>query len=172
VPTADATNEVLPGNSPERLKVWYERLTIYRAVGTILVVAALLVLGGGALARIVEPATFKSLGLAYWWALTTVTTVGYGDVVPHELAGRLVGAMLMLTGLSLIPTITSVVVSALVSKRAEAQREEERRMYEEQAERLARMEQQLSRIDPGATTSRAAAPSAPAEARPPRATRP
>src|SRR4051794_9230392 len=155
-----------------RLATWYERLTVFRAVRTIMVIACLLVIVGGALARIVEPETFKSLGLAYWWALTTVTTVGYGDVVPHELAGRLVGAMLMLTGLSLIPTITSVVVSALVSKRAEAQREEERRMYEAQAERLARMEEQLSRIDPGATTSRAAPPPAPAEARPPRATRP
>jgi voltage-gated potassium channel len=172
VPTADGTNDVLPGNVPQRVTVWYERLTLYRAVGTILVVATLLVLVGGALARIVEPETFKSLGLAYWWALTTVTTVGYGDVVPQELPGRVVGGLLMLTGLALIPTITSVVVSALISKRAQAQKEEDRRMYDEQTARLARMEEQLSRIDPGSTTTGAAGPSAPAGARPPRATRP
>ena len=50
----------------------------------------------------------------YWWAITTVTTVGYGDVVPQDPWGRVVGALLMLTGLSLIPTLTSVTVSALI----------------------------------------------------------
>ena len=170
--TADGMDEPLGGGVPQRLRGWYDRLTIYRAVGTILVVATMLVLAGGALARLVEPETFKSLGLAYWWALTTVTTVGYGDVVPQELPGRVVGGLLMLTGLALIPTITSVVVSALVTKRAQAQKEEERRMYEEQAATLARMEERLAQIDSGSTTTRAAAPSAPAGARPPRATGP
>jgi len=87
----------------ERLARWYERLTLLRAIRTIVAVAVLLVLIGGALARLVEPETFTSLGLAYWWAIETVTTVGYGDVVPEDAWGRVVGALLMLTGLALIP---------------------------------------------------------------------
>jgi voltage-gated potassium channel len=130
----------------KRLNRWYERLTLWRAVRLILGIAITLVLIGGLLARLVEPDVFTSIGLAYWWAVTTVTTVGYGDVVPKDTSGRLVGAMLMLTGLSLIPLITSVVVSALVNKRAESQRDFDRQLYAEQTARLERIEQQLAEL--------------------------
>ena len=130
-----------------RLQTWYERLTVFRAVRTIVAIAILLVLAGGALARIVEPQTFKSLGISYWWALETVTTVGYGDIVPHDTPGRLVGALLMLTGLALIPTLTSAVVSVLIAKRGLADKDEERRYREDQATQLARIEERLARLD-------------------------
>jgi voltage-gated potassium channel len=112
-----------------RVLQWYERLTLLRAIGTILSVATLIVLVAGAVERIVEPETFDTLGISYWWAITTVTTVGYGDVVPHSSAGRLVGSALMFTGLALIPTTTSVVVSMLLSKfNRQIQREQEERL--------------------------------------------
>src|SRR3954468_17594674 len=136
-----------------RLTTWYERLTVFRAVRTIVAIAILLVVVGGALARIVEPETFTSLGISYWWALTTVTTVGYGDIVPHDTAGRLVGALLMLTGLALIPTLTSAVVSVLIAKRGSAEKEAERRFREEQSARLARIEEHLAQRE-GATGAR------------------
>ena len=103
-----------------RLERWYERLSLRTAVTSILAVAVSLVLIAGLLARIVEPETFDNLGLAYWWAVTTATTVGYGDVVPESPGGRIVAAGLMLTGLALIPTLTSVIVSTLISKRQRA----------------------------------------------------
>jgi voltage-gated potassium channel len=130
-----------------RVERWYERLTLFRAVGTILVLAIILVSLAGFLARIVEPDTFTSLGLAYWWAVTTVTTVGYGDVVPQDTAGRLVGGLLMLTGLALIPTLTSVIVSTLIAKRTSEEREDLKRIEAEQAAVLARLEQRLERIE-------------------------
>jgi voltage-gated potassium channel len=131
----------------KRLATWYERLTVSRAVGTIVAIATLLVLVGGALARIVEPETFTSLGLSYWWALTTITTVGYGDIVPHDTAGRLVGSLLMLAGLSLIPTLTSAVVSVLIVKRGASEKDAERRFREEQTARLERIEERLAQLD-------------------------
>jgi hypothetical protein len=152
----------------KRLNRWYERLTLWRAVRLILGIAITLVLIGGLLARLVEPEEFTSIGLAYWWAVTTVTTVGYGDVVPKDTSGRLVGAMLMLTGLSLIPLITSVVVSALVNKRAESQRDFDRQLYAEQTARLERIEQQLVELGAARPPADAAPPSAPAGERPPR----
>jgi voltage-gated potassium channel Kch len=123
-----------------RVEVWSERLTLVRAVATIVGVAILLVLISGVLARVVEGETFTSLGLAYWWAMETVTTVGYGDVVPHTLPGRLVGTLLMLTGIALIPTLTSVIVSTLVSKR----RQEEQERLEDM---LTRVEQRLQDLE-------------------------
>jgi voltage-gated potassium channel len=130
-----------------RFQRWNERLTLFRAVGTILVVAIILVSVAGLLARIVEPDTFTSLGLAYWWAVTTVTTVGYGDVVPQDTAGRLVGALLMLTGLALIPTLTSVIVSTLIAKRRSEEQEDLKRLELDQAAILERLEQHLERIE-------------------------
>jgi voltage-gated potassium channel Kch len=130
----------------KRVGKWYERLTVFRAIRTIMLIATTLVLIAGVLARAVEPETFTSIGLALWWALTTVTTVGYGDVVPETTGGRLVGGALMLTGLSLIPLVTSVVVSILTSKRAHAQYEKDARAREEHSQRLARIEQRLSEL--------------------------
>ena len=99
-----------------RLQTWYERLTVFRAVRTIVAIAILLVLAGGALARIVEPQTFKSLGISYWWALETVTTVGYGDVAPSNLSGRLVGALVMLEGVAFIAIVTAAITSTFVAR--------------------------------------------------------
>jgi voltage-gated potassium channel len=123
-----------------RLERWYERLTLFRAVRTIVAIALILVLLAGLLARLVEPHTFTSIGLAYWWAVTTVTTVGYGDVVPESPVGRVVGVMLMLAGLSLIPTLTSMIVSTLISKRRQSEQEHLVRMLE-------RIEAHLNRIE-------------------------
>jgi len=134
--------------SGKRVTAWYERLTLFRAIRTIFTIAALLVMIAGTLARAIEPETFTSIGLAFWWALTTVTTVGYGDVVPVTSGGRLVGAALMLTGLSLIPLVTSVVVSLLTAKRARAMSEEDALHRDEQAAQLARIEERLDRLQP------------------------
>lgn len=123
-----------------RLERWYERLTLFRAVRTIVAIALILVLVAGGLARLVEPETFTSIGLAYWWAVATVTTVGYGDVVPQEPEGRVVGILLMLAGLSLIPTLTSVIVSTLLSKRRQVEQERLEQM-------LMRIEEHLDRMD-------------------------
>jgi voltage-gated potassium channel len=129
-----------------RVERWYARLTLPRAVATVISVAFVLVLVAGALERIVEPEVFTSLGLAYWWAVVTVTTVGYGDVVPESATGRIVGTMLMLVGLGLIPTLTSVVVSTLIGKRTRAQQEQLDRQGKEQAEALARIESRLGQL--------------------------
>lgn len=130
------------GNRLERrVQLWYERLSIFRAVATIIGVALVLVLTAGLLVRLVEPETFPRIGLAYWWAVTTVTTVGYGDVVPVTPAGRLVGTVLMLIGLSLIPTLTSVIVSLLLAKRRQLEQEKVVAMLERLEDHLGRIEQ-------------------------------
>ncbi|MGH3084286.1 MAG: potassium channel family protein [Gaiellaceae bacterium] len=124
-----------------RVERWYERLTLFRAVSTIIALTLILVLIAGVLVRLVEPDTFTSIGLSYWWAVETVTTVGYGDVVPKDPPGRIVGVLLMLTGLALIPTLTSVIVSTFLSKGREAEQERLEQMVQRVEEHLSRIEQ-------------------------------
>jgi voltage-gated potassium channel len=130
-----------------RVERWYERLSLWRAIATVVSVALILVAVAGFLQRIVEPETFTSIGLAYWWAVTTVTTVGYGDVVPETAGGRLVAAGLMLTGLAFIPTLTSVIVSALLSKTRRSDTARIEQLEGEQAAALARIEERLERLE-------------------------
>lgn len=75
----------------------------------------------GVVERLVDPKTFHSVWLGMWWAVETVTTVGYGDIVPDQTAGKIIAGFLMLGGLSLIAVITAAVTSGFVS-RADAQR--------------------------------------------------
>src|SRR6516164_9444287 len=75
----------------------------------------------GVVERLVDPKTFHSVWLGIWWAVETVTTVGYGDVVPDQAAGKVIAGILMLGGLSLLSVITAAITSGFVS-RAEARR--------------------------------------------------
>ena len=123
-----------------RLNRWIDRLTIFRAVRSVVVVAATLAAAASILERIVEPQVFTSIWLAAWWACVTIATVGYGDVVPVSTGGRLVAVCLMFAGISLIPLTASLVVSVLVGKRSQA-------AEKHFIERLDRIEAQLNRIE-------------------------
>jgi voltage-gated potassium channel len=135
----------MSGNRP-RVRTWYERLTIGRAIATILCVAGVVMTAGAVLARIVEPKVFDNMGISFWWAITTITTVGYGDVVPTSTGGRLVGAMLMMTGLALIPTTTSVVITVLMHKLNLRTEQQDRRAREQEDERLTKIEETLEQL--------------------------
>jgi voltage-gated potassium channel len=132
-----------------RLVQFAERLTIFRAVGAIASVAIALTIAAAALGRLIEPETFGSFGEACWWALQTVSTVGYGDSVPETGGGRVIGAVLMLLGVAFVPAITSIVVAVLVAqvqRRTGPQTEKELQL----AERLERLERRLqAREDEG-----------------------
>ena len=56
--------------------------------------------GAGLLMTLVDGENFPSIGSGLWWAVQTVTTVGYGDNVPTNLAGRLVAVLVMLLGVA------------------------------------------------------------------------
>jgi voltage-gated potassium channel len=71
---------------------------------------------GAVVIRIVDEHDFPSFGLAVWWALQTVTTVGYGDVVPTTDAGRLVGGVELVLGVSFVAFLTAGVTSTVVQR--------------------------------------------------------
>lgn len=70
----------------------------------------------GVLDRVVDPKTVHSVWLGMWWAIQTVTTVGYGDIVPKQTVGKLIAGFLMLGGLSLIAVVTAAITSGFVSR--------------------------------------------------------
>ena len=121
-------------------------MTLRKAVGLIVGVAATLALTASVLVWLVDPG-IGSYGDALWWAVATVTTVGYGDVVPETGPGRLIAAGLMLTGLGLIPLVTSVVVSILVSQASREAREQEVRELQEILERLDSIDGRLEGLE-------------------------
>jgi len=125
-----------------RLVHYAERLTVLRAVVSIATVAIALTIAAAVLARIVEPKTFDTFGDACWWALQTVSTVGYGDTVPHTAGGRWIAGALMLLGVAFVPAITAIVVAVLV---AQLQRRTGRQAEHELAlaERLERLERRI-----------------------------
>ena len=57
-----------------------------------------------------------TIGLAIWWALQTVTTVGYGDVVPKTVLGRVVGGAEMVIGVAFIAFVTAGVTSEVIQR--------------------------------------------------------
>jgi voltage-gated potassium channel len=91
-------------------------LTLRRAIAGILAVALTFTLGAAAIMRIADPESFGDYGSACWWAVQTVTTVGYGDNVPKTDAGKLVAAFVMLFGIALVPAITSLVVAIFINQ--------------------------------------------------------
>ncbi len=86
----------------------------------------LIILVGGlgyALSEGGETDTFwTSFGRGLWWAMVTITTVGYGDVVPQTAPGRLVGFFLMLSGLIALSLLTATVASIFVERKFRRER--------------------------------------------------
>ncbi|MFQ4149516.1 ion channel [Arthrobacter sp. LAPM80] len=91
------------------------RVAIYVIVSSCLLVLV------GALAmfdaeRTSPDASIKSFGDAIWWAIVTITTVGYGDLTPTTTLGRTIAVGLMISGIALLGVVTATLASWLVEK--------------------------------------------------------
>jgi voltage-gated potassium channel len=64
-------------------------------------------------------ATINSFGKAVWWSISTVTTVGYGDVYPVTNTGRVIAVLLMIGGIGLVGVITASLASWIIERVAE-----------------------------------------------------
>jgi voltage-gated potassium channel len=69
-------------------------------------------------------ATIHNYGAALWWAIVTVTTVGYGDTYPVTDGGRAVAVVLMLVGIGLIGVLTATIASYFVQEKADQEKAE------------------------------------------------
>jgi voltage-gated potassium channel len=89
-------------------------LTPVRAGRAIALATALVTVICGVVMRLVDPTDFDNVWVALWWAVQTVTTVGYGDEVPRQTAGRIIGAVLMLSGIGFLTVVTASITAAFI----------------------------------------------------------
>jgi|SRR4051794_26364303 len=93
------------------------------AASLVVVLWLLAVVVWGIIEHLVDKETFPTVWLAMWWALQTVTTVGYGDVVPQQPFGRAIASVLLLGGLAFISVVTATITSGFVALRERRARE-------------------------------------------------
>jgi voltage-gated potassium channel len=86
------------------------------AAEVIAVVSTVITFAAGFLMTLVDRENFPSIGSGLWWAVQTVTTVGYGDHVPTTVVGRLVAATVMLFGIGFLTVITASITSTFVAQ--------------------------------------------------------
>jgi hypothetical protein len=136
-----------PQNLVERRlsKFLREPPSVRLAANVIVTATLLVVVVGGVLIRLLDHKEYHSVWLGMWWVLETVTTVGYGDLTPQAVIGKLISAAVMLWGVAFLAIITAAITSVFVAR---AQRE--RALGEEDAVEapimagLVRVDQQLA----------------------------
>ena len=150
----------MPDNSEERQRepqpliqraLFGKPLTARRAARLIAAASLLLTLGGGLAVWLIDRDGVGSFGDSLWWSLQTVTTVGYGDVVPRDPAGRVVGAVLMLNGIALLSVVTAAIAATLVEQARKRRVTDEAvpATLERIEARLAEIEARLDGLAPG-----------------------
>ena len=103
------------------LERWTEKLAdnpfkwAWRMFGLVTFVVAS---AGALLIRLTDRDAFPTVWSGFWWSIQTVTTVGYGDVVPSSTLGRITAGIVMLAGISFIAVTTAAITNAFVSAAA------------------------------------------------------
>jgi voltage-gated potassium channel len=105
--------------------------------------AVVTVLGGGTAFAAVEHAQGLTAWDGVWWAIVTVTTVGYGDIVPKTDAGRVIGIVVMLGGIGFLAVLTAAIAQRFIAVGAAPAAEEPPPADDD---RLARLERKLDLI--------------------------
>lgn len=110
-----------------------------------------LALASGFVMILVDRSNFPNYGIAVWWAIVTLATVGYGDVVPTTPLGRIVGSGVIILGVTFLAFLTATVTSLFVSSDQDAARKRELADREaadkELQELLKRLEARLAAIE-------------------------
>ena len=98
----------------------WERIAKESSLGSIALASGSVTLAGATLVWLMERRTNEGLqefSEALWWAIVTVTTVGYGDITPQTATGRFVAGLLMIVGIGTIGLLASSLASVLVVKK-------------------------------------------------------
>jgi voltage-gated potassium channel len=94
----------------------HEPPSVRFAARIIVTATALVVVGGGVLMRVLDHKEYADVWVGMWWAIQTVTTVGYGDVTPRNVSGRIVAVLVMLWGIAFLTIIIAAITSTFVAR--------------------------------------------------------
>jgi voltage-gated potassium channel len=135
------TGQPAPSLIPRTVERWltsrYVFTRLITATAALSILAAILI-------TVFDRKEFPNVWLGLWWAVQTVTTVGYGDITPKELSGRIIAAVLMLVGIGFISLITATVAHTLLTRAGQAA---EAARDEVQAASLERIERRLADLE-------------------------
>ena len=125
--------------------------SVRTAAGVIVTATIVVVVAGGVLIRLLDHSEYSDVWVGMWWALQTVTTVGYGDVTPKNPSGRIIAGFVMLEGIAVLAVTTAAITSTFVA-RATTERDSAQAAVEDDAEvrieaRLESMDQRLERLE-------------------------
>jgi voltage-gated potassium channel len=141
---ATGVRKVRPNPLERRMsKFLREPPSIRTAASVIVTATALVVVGGGVLMRLIDHQEYSNIWVGMWWALQTVTTVGYGDVTPKERSGRIVASLVMLEGIAFLAIITAAITSTFIAR---AERERDLAEGATDADRDLRLERSLNDV--------------------------
>lgn len=118
-------------------------------LGSTLLVSAFFILFSGITISVIDPGIKTPLD-GIWWAWVTVTTVGYGDVVPTSNAGRLFSGVLILLGVGLFALLTANISNMLNRPDVQVMEQEENKILKQLKviqDRLDRMEKKIQHLD-------------------------
>ena len=122
-----------------------------RAASTTIVLAtAAVVVLSGILMRFVDHKEYADVWVGMWWAMQTVTTVGYGDVTPAAVSGRIVATIVMLQGIAFLAIVTAAITSTFVAratKAFQADRDEEMTELRQLDARFDELDRRLDRLE-------------------------
>jgi voltage-gated potassium channel len=122
-------------------------LSVRSAVAVIVTATAVVVVVAGIAMRLLDHAEYSNVWVGMWWALQTVTTVGYGDVTPRHVSGRIVGSIVLLYGIGFLTITIAAITSTFVTR---AEREQgvalSRDDLDDVSARLERIEQRLGQL--------------------------
>ena len=125
-----------------------EPVSVRGAAAVIMTATVVIVVAGGVAIRVLDRHEYASVWEGMWWALQTVTTVGYGDVTPENVAGRFVAGAVMLAGVALVAIVTAAVTSSFVARAEEQRGADDATDDDLAAERLdARLQDITERLD-------------------------
>ena len=113
------------------------------AMFVIVVAVVTTVVVGGVLMWLVDRKEYPDLGVAFWYVLQTVTTVGYGDVTPSDPVGRVVGGVIMVLAFAFLAIVTASITSVLIELRQKVRR---LRAETDEAEHRVHLEAQLEHL--------------------------
>ena len=143
----EPSGRFLPGRFWPRL----ERgpLSARRAARAVALVTVFVTVMSGVAIWLVDRDEFPNVWVGLWWAVQTVTTVGYGDITPSHVGGRLIAAVVMVSGVGFVTVVTAAITALFVeSARRRVHRTGEGTIedhLDDIASRLERIERALER---------------------------
>ncbi len=94
-----------------------------------------------------QPDKFANIGESFWWAVATLTTVGYGDVFPITGWGKLISGIIALLGIGMVALPTGVISSAFIERVQARKNSEQKNHNEDIQDRLINIERQLAELN-------------------------